>query len=83
MKLCCGELHVFLDVPAAVCMDRLSSRNGTNKDGESAVSMDYMLKLYDKHISVFYKNQNTLGPTICLKQPSVSYASATCVPHLT
>jgi len=85
-KLLCQNvrerIHVFLDVSAEACMERLRNRNGSNKDGESAVSLDYMQKLYDKHISVFYNCINTLGPVICLKQPSVSYASATCVPNL-
>lgn len=75
-------VHVFLDVPADMCMGRLRSRSNGDTDGESAVSLQYMQKLYDKHVSVFYGCTNTLGPTICLNQPSVQHASAICVPNL-
>lgn len=71
-SLCAGATvhHIWLDVSPEECLKRLTHRNKTNQDGESAVSLQYMQRLYEKH-RVRFAQPTKLGPVKCMGNPSI------------
>jgi len=78
MKLLCDKFdytvqHIWLDVSPDECLKRLNIRNKAqnDKDGESAVDVTYLERLYLKHKNVFSKSSTELGKVIHMKDNTV------------
>lgn len=70
----CTVSHIWLDVSAKNCLNRLKERNKArgDMDGESAVDYTYQQRLFRKHHDIFSEDTDTLlGSVIRLQNPPV------------
>ena len=69
----CNVQHIWLDVSADDCLDRLKERNKArgDKDGESAVDYTYQQRLFLKHQKDFSCPTTPLGNVTRMSNPSV------------